>query len=243
MIRENVAVVVVLLFAVNLMVSCSNERYPTSDSPADHAVGNNALLKEYGMSARDAFRIKTDAARNRLWVLGPDDVRVYDSAKKRLIRKIALPNWSTARFVCPPDMVLDPSGSALVSSNAQSRLVRIDASSFELTEYEIRLHEKEQWDTGFGALVFGNDGALFAVTSSAGSLWKIDLGKASARTVALNTPILNACTLTSASEADQGAGTGITAICIDRDEYRRIEISPDFARGRVADASCNSAQR
>lgn len=188
MIRENVAVLVVLLFAVSLMASCSNERYQTSDSPAGHAVGNNALLKEYGMSARDAFRIKTDTARNRLWILGLDDVRVYDTAKKRLIRKIALPNWSTARFVCPPDMVLDPSGSALVSSNAQSRLVRIDASSFEMTEYEIRLHEKEQWDTGFGALVFGN-------------------------------------------------------ICIDRDEYGRIEISPDFARGRVADAPCNSAQR
>lgn len=233
----------ILLFAVTVMTGCSNESNPTQSSMAGRTGNDNALPEAYGIGERDALRIKTDTARSRLWVLGLDNVRVYDTAKKSLIRKITLPNWSTARFVCPPDMALDPSGSALVSSNAQSRLARIDASSFELTEYEIRLHEREQWDTGFGALVFGKDGALFAVTSSAGSLWKVDLGRASARMVALDTPLLNACTLTAASEGDQPAGPGITSLCIDRDEYRRIEISSDFARGRVADAPCNNAQR
>lgn len=196
MIRENVAVSVVLLFAVSLMVSCSNERYPTRDSPIDHAVWNKALLKQYGMSVRDGLRIKTDTERNRLWVLGLDNVRVYDTAEKRLIREIALPNWSTARFVCPPDMALDPSGSALVSSNVQPRLARIDAGSFELTEYEIRLREKEQWDTGFGAIVFTADGALYALTSSANSLWKVDVAKASASMIELYHPPLRSCALT-----------------------------------------------
>ena len=232
-----------LLFAVTVMTGCSNESNPTQSLTAGRTGNDNALPEKWGISVRDALRVKTDTARSRLWVLGLDNVRVYDTVKKRLIRQIALPNWSTVHFVCPPDMALDPSGSALVSSNAQPRLARIDASSFELTEYEIRLHERERWDTGFGALVFGKDGALFAVTSSASSLWKVDLGRASARMVKLNTPLLNACALTTAAEGDQGAGTGITSLCIDRDDYRRIDISSDFARGRVTDAPCNNTQR
>jgi hypothetical protein len=233
----------ILLFAVTVITGCSNESNPTQSSTAVRADNNHVLPEAHGIGERDALRLKADTARNRLWVLGLDNVRVYDTASKRLIRKISLPNWSTAHLVCPPDMALDPSGPALVSSNAQPRLARIDASSFELTEYEIRLHEREQWDTGFGALVFGKDGALFAATSSTGSLWKIDLGGASARMVKLNTPLLNACTLTTASEGGQGAGTGITSLCIGRDGNRRIEISSDFVRGRVADAPCNNAQR
>lgn len=192
----------ILLCAVTVTTGCSNESNPTQISTAGRTGNDYAPPGAYGISKRDALRIKTDTARSRLWVLGLDNVRVYDTASKGLIRKIALPNWSTAHLVCPPDMALDPSGSALVSSNAQPRLARIDASSFELTEYEIRLHEKEQWDTGFGALVFGKDGALFAATSSTGSLWKVDLGGASARMVALNTRLLNACTLTTVPEID-----------------------------------------
>jgi len=43
---------------------------------------------------RDGFRIRRDEARNRIWLLGLDDVRVYDSVDGRLIRIIALPSWS-----------------------------------------------------------------------------------------------------------------------------------------------------
>lgn len=151
---------------------------------------------EYRMDEQGSLRFRTDAARNRLWALGVDDVRVYDAAKKQLIRKIVLPNWSVARFICDPDMVLDSSGSAVISSNVQARLWRIDADSFEVKEHEISLHGREQWDTGFGALAFAADGTLFAVTSSAGSLWSIDVGKRSARMLEPETTYLNVCELT-----------------------------------------------
>jgi hypothetical protein len=149
----------------------------------------------YKAGERGVLRVKTDGARGRLWVLGVDDVRVYDIAGKRLIRRIVLPNWSVARFVCGPDMVLDGSGSAMVSSNAQSKLWRIDADTFEVRERDIRLNDREQWDVGFGALMLAADGNILALTSTGGWLWKIDVAGGTARMWNRGAPILNVCDL------------------------------------------------
>lgn len=148
------------------------------------------------MAGGDSLRIRTDTARGRTWVLGIEEVRVYDSAKKKLIRRIELPNWSLARFFCEPDMALDKSGSAFISSNVQAKLWRIDTDSFEVKEQEIRLDGRERWDVGFGALAFAPDGTLYALTSTAGSLWKIDAAKASAGMVGPNDPPSKECAFT-----------------------------------------------
>jgi len=169
----------VLLLIVNMIAGCGKEGNP-----------------ENRMDERGSLRSSMDAARNRLWVLGIDDVRVYDAAKNQLIGRIVLPGWSVARFICLPDMALDRSGSAFISSNVQAKLWRIDADSFEVKEHEISLHGREQWDIGFGALAFAADGALYALTSSAGSLWKIDIAKASASMIDPDNPPSRACAFT-----------------------------------------------
>ena len=184
-----------LLLAMTVMAGCGNEGKPTQSSMADRTGSDVALLEKHGTGERDAFRIRTDTTRNRVWVLGPDDVRVYDAAK-RPIRRIILSNWSVAHFICDPDMVLDGSGSAIISSNVPARLWRIDADSFEVTQHEISLQGKEQWDIGFGALAFAADGTLVALTASANSLWKIDLARASASLIELYHPPLKTCALT-----------------------------------------------
>ena len=96
---------------------------------------------------RDVLRIREDLLRNRLWVLTPKEVRVYNTATtgKRLIRKIALPNWSVVGFrnVCMPDMALDRAGSAFISSNGQARLLRIDADRFDAERLRDQLPLKE----------------------------------------------------------------------------------------------------
>lgn len=171
-----------------VVAGCSQER------GLSQSAGTGAAA--YADVMHNSLRLRRDDARKRIWLLGLDDVRVYDAGSKQLVGKIALPGWSVARFVCAPDMVLDGSGSAVISSNAQARLWRIDADSFELTVHEIRLHEREQWDIGFGALAFAADGTLLALTSLGGSLWSVDLGKASARLVELKRPLLNVCDLT-----------------------------------------------
>ena len=139
-----------------------------------------------------------DTARNRLWVLGIDHVYVYDIARKHLIRRIALPEWSVteADFTCLPDIALDRSGTAFISNNVQPRLWQIDGDSFRLQEHVIRLINRESWDIGFGGLAFAPDGTLFGITALAASLWRIDIGTASAHQVEVDALAPDACTLT-----------------------------------------------
>jgi hypothetical protein len=158
-------------------------------SEGPRAQGQEAVSKV----ARDALRVRTDAARGRLWVLGVDDVRVYDAGGKRLIRRVVLPGWSVARFVCNPDLALDRSGAAIISSNVQSRLWRVDGETFAVTEREIALTGRERWEMGFGALAFAGDGSLLALAANANSLWKIDAAGVRASLVETYHPPLKTC--------------------------------------------------
>lgn len=166
----------------------------TGCSPESGPEQNAATVRSaYAFVLHDGLRFRRDEARNRVWLLGLDNVRVYEGDSKRLIREIALPNWSVARFACDPDIVLDGSGSAIISSNVQARLWRIHADTFHVSEYQIALEGRERWDVGFGALVVGDDGTLLALTSVSESLWRIDLKKGSARMITPTTAILGMC--------------------------------------------------
>jgi len=161
--------------------------------------GHDPSLPEIHMSGEQGIlRARTDMDRSRLWVLGLDGVRVYDAATKKLTRRITLPGWSVAPtpYACMPDLALDRSGSAFISSNATPTIWRIDADSFEVQEHGIRLRGKEQWEIGFGALAVTADGGMYALTSSeSASLWRIDLNRASAGMIELRDPPVKACPL------------------------------------------------
>jgi hypothetical protein len=200
-----------------------------------------ALIKRHERGEQRALRVKVDLARNRLWVLGLEHVYVYDINGKQLIRRVALPAWSVAGIKCSPDMILDRSGSAFISSNAEPRLWKIDAEDFSIKEHEIRLLAREGWDTGFRALTFAADGTLFALTAYAGSLWRIDIAKSSANEVELSERVLDTCALNTPRETVQGAQQHTVVLCAAADkDSRRIVISPDLTRGRVSHEECLS---
>jgi hypothetical protein len=171
-----------LLLATALTGGCGDTGKDSADFSAAYV--GSADLRNEKQGGQDVLRIREDLVRNRLWVLTSSDVRVYNTAAtgKRLIRTIALPNWSVVGFrnVCMPDLVLDRSGSAFIASNGQARLMRIDADRFALKDYAISFRERDGMDIGFGALAFAADGALFARTTPGGMLWKIDLAQSSA---------------------------------------------------------------
>jgi|KBSMisStandDraft_5_1062788.scaffolds.fasta_scaffold1077917_1 hypothetical protein len=171
-----------LLLATALTAGCGDTGKDSADFSAAYV--GSADLRNEKQGGQDVLRIREDLVRNRLWVLTSSDVRVYNTAAtgKRLIRTIALPNWSVVGFrnVCMPDLVLDRSGSAFIASNGQARLMRIDADRFALKDYAISFRERDGMDIGFGALAFAADGALFARTTPGGMLWKIDLARSSA---------------------------------------------------------------
>ena len=185
-----------ILFITMALTACGNNEANTSQRSVVAQLEAPGLdLGSYGIDARDVVRVRQDPQRNRLWLLSWDDVRVYDSATKAQIQRIVLPTWSVAAQICPPDLALDQAGSALIASNAQPVIARIDADSFALDRMNIVLTGREQWDTGFGALAFGRNGALFALTSVGNALWTVDLATARAKLVALHEPPLNECML------------------------------------------------
>jgi len=171
-----------LLLATALTAGCGDTGKDSADFSAAYV--GSADLRNEKQGGQDVLRVREDLVRNRLWVLTSSEVRVYNTAAtgKRLIRTIALPNWSVVGFrnVCMPDLVLDRSGSAFIASNGQARLMRIDADRFALKDYAISFRERDGMDIGFGALAFAADGALFARTTPGGMLWKIDLARSSA---------------------------------------------------------------
>ena len=168
----------VLFLVLTATAGCGDTGKATTDYT------RNAGLLNETVGGQDVVRVREDQVRNRLWVLTLKEVRIYNTAAtgKRLIRTIALPNWSVVGFrnVCMPDLVLDRSGSAFIASNGQARLMRIDADRFALEDYAISFRERAGMDIGFGALAFGADGTLFARTTPGGMLWKIDVARASA---------------------------------------------------------------
>jgi hypothetical protein len=182
----------ILILALT-MAACGSE---SNTAAAGQAEPGYALPAAYKAGERGVLRVRIDGARGRLWVLGIDDVRVYDIVTKRQLRRIVLPNWDVARFICDPDLVLDAAGSAIISSNVRSKLWRIDADDFELKEREIRLDGREQWDIGFGGLMLAADGNLLALSSTRGWLWKIDLDAGIAHLWNWGVPMSNVCDLT-----------------------------------------------
>ncbi len=198
----------ILLYTVTAIAGCGDSEKPSQYSSAGRADSADLRQDSQVTSERDVVRIRQDLPRNRLWVLTLEDVRVYNTATtgKRLIRKIALPNWSVVGFrnVCMPDLALDRAGSAYISSNGQARLLRIDADRFDVKDYAISFHERQGLDIGIGAVAFAADGTLFARTTPGGLLWKIDIAKATATMAEVNTKLpVDECAITTQSITTQ----------------------------------------
>ncbi len=188
----------------------------------------------------DFLRTRVDSVRDRYWVLGIDHVSVYNVADKRLIRRVVLPGWNVAGSLCPPDMAIDRTGAALISSNIMPTLWRIDAKTFAVTRREITLKTRENWDTGFSGIAFAADGALFAVTALPVSLWRIDVNSGDAAKVELSKPVLGTCALNASYRMHPGVQNIRLALCVaGRRGPQRIDISPDFASGRVSEKPCD----
>ena len=167
--------------------------HATAPAERDAWASYRGLLEEAFEGEWHVLRVRADTERARLWVLGPDHVDVYDTRMNQLVRRISLAGWSVADSICPPDLVLDQSGTAFISHNAEPKLWRVAADTLELTQHALRLVNREQLDIGFGALAFAQNGRLFGVAATGGSLWHIEIEQASARQVELDRLLPEAC--------------------------------------------------
>jgi len=139
--------------------------------------------------------VRADPARNRLWVLDLEVISVYDNTNGRRLRRIVLPEWIVLpkQYSCLPDLALDSSGTAFVSSNALPVLWRIDPQRYEVTRIELALDTDTDKDVGFTGLSFAGDGTILAAGAMASALWQIDTSAASARKIASYPSVARGC--------------------------------------------------
>ena len=184
-----------LIFPLVIAVMGCNKALDQHQGPTAEATVDESSQQAYRQDQRNALRTRTDPARGRIWVLGIDDVRVYDAASRRLLRQIALPGWLVVDTPCMPDLILHRSGSAYISSNVRPWIWRIDGAGFDLRVYEVSMPGREHLDFGFATLRFGDNGTLYAFSPAANSVWKIDLFHANASMIESYGVPLNECTL------------------------------------------------
>ena len=155
---------------------------------------NNSLQRERPMAAKLEV-VRADPARNRLWVLDLEMISVYDNTNGRRLRRIVLPEWMVLpkKYSCLPDLALDSSGTAFVSSNVLPVLWRIDPHGYEVARIELVLDTDNDKDVGFTGLSFAGDGTLLAAGAMAAALWQIDTSAASARKIASYPSVASGC--------------------------------------------------
>jgi hypothetical protein len=173
------------------------------------------------------------------WSLHTDGVDVLDAATTAKLRSIRLPGWVWANelYACPPVLALGPNGEALVSSNVQPVIWRIDPASFEVTRHELALDDRGR-DVGFSGVAWsGRQGAYFAASGLDGSLWRIDRDLERAQRVPLSGGMPSACGLRMLS--DDARNPAQFALCVrtERGDWT-VTLSPDHRSGHARPAPC-----
>jgi hypothetical protein len=136
------------------------------------------FLSLFSMAATGAdVRVRPDDLRGRTWVLRADALYLHDPGTGVPARRFALPGWVyvTPRFACEPDLVVEPGGAVLVSSNIVPSLWRVDPQDSSTTVLKIDLDPESVKDLGFTSLQWVEPGVMQANGSTERSRWRIDL--------------------------------------------------------------------
>jgi len=148
--------------------------------------------------AQPAIRVQVDKGRNRVWVLGLNGVYIYDKPTGKLVRHVELPNWMAVRrtIACAPDLVLAPTGAALVTSNIQPIIWEIDEVNMAVRQHKLAIATDTDKDFGFTALTFDREGReLLGLSSFLGAVWRIDLATNKAQKLQSPKPVRGDCDL------------------------------------------------
>ncbi|MFN0305577.1 MAG: hypothetical protein ACKVQU_35085 [Burkholderiales bacterium] len=188
------------------------------------------------------FRHQVDKARNRVWFLTRDGVRLYDLDAPEKIRHIQLPDWVWIGepLGCMPDLTLGPIGEALVSSNVVPWLWRIDPDTLAVSKHELALDTDAGKEIGFSGLAYSAEQRAFiAVSPFHGSLWRIDASLATAQKIQLSAPIPQACGIAIRPRAFEGKMARAVRLCVDTGQGGwAVDLAPDQRSGHVTARSC-----
>ena len=186
------------------------------------------------------LRLQKDAARDRGWLLTAGGVFVFTLSTRQTVAHVSLPQWTWAgeAFSCPPDLAVGPKGEALISSNVEPTLWRVDPVSFAVTRHALVLDRDADKDVGFTGLTFTQaQGALYAV-SDHGALWRIDPLLRRAQKVDLSTPMPRACGIATRSTRKNGVNR-FFGLCVRGQQGGwTVHLAPDRRFGYVIARPC-----
>lgn len=174
-------------------------------------------LPDWYRGEKPILRFRTDAARDRLWVLTLDGVEVYEVATRRKLTQIALSGWIWVdeQYSCPPDLTLGPKGEALISSNVVPTLWRVDPVTLAASQHDLVLDQDTDRDIGFSGMTYSAEqGIFFAVSNLHGSLWRIDPLLKRAQKIPISTPVPSACSLSLRAHGVQRKSTRLVGLCV-----------------------------
>jgi hypothetical protein len=128
------------------------------------------------LSESQVLRIRVDDARRSVWILATDALYRYERVSGQT-KRYPLPGWIhvSRSFACLPDLVVEPTGMVIASSNVVPSLWRVDPETSRVEMLEIQLGPEAHRDMGFTGLELVNQGLLLARSSIDQSLWRIDL--------------------------------------------------------------------
>jgi hypothetical protein len=183
-------------------------------------------------------RYQVDAANGRIWWLTPEGVFVHDA---KLPQKVAvpIPGWQFAGepYGCLPALALGPNGEALVTSDVESTVWKIDPDTLAVSKHVLAADADLDKDVGYTALAYSTEhAAYFAISGLQGSLWKIDSSLTQAQKIALSAPMPKACGV--AVSAPQKAER-LGRLCIrGRQGDWTVQLASDQRSASVRAASC-----
>jgi streptogramin lyase len=189
------------------------------------------------------LRVAQDVPRNQYWLLQRDGVYLYDATTQALKQRYQLPGWLYVRdqYACAPDLAVDARGAVVISSNIAPVLWRVDPAKGEVTTHELALDADNDKDVGFSGLVYAADqGALFAVSSVQGSLWRIDPQLRRGQKIPVSASLHNTCALA----LDRTKTRRTLVLCARGGEgTRTVHLAPDqrsaYVRGEACSPSSN----
>jgi len=181
--RNGTKALIGLLATIGL-AGCDSNAVPVKRHPAVNA-----------HAGIPSVRYQIDATRHRIWWLTRDGVFVQ-SADSHERTAVALPEWMwvDAAYSCLPDLALGPQGEAVITSNIQPVLWRVDPQTMAVSVHRLELNADRDKDVGFSGLTYSKaHEAYFGVSDLHGTLWRIDPGLTRAEKFATSSPIGNPC--------------------------------------------------
>lgn len=184
------------------------------------------------------LRVAHDISRNQYWLLQRDGVYLYDATTQALKKRYELPGWLYVQnqYACAPDLAVDGRGAVVISSNIAPVLWRVDPAKGEVTTHELALDADNDKDVGFSGLVYAADqGAFFAVSSTYGSLWRIDPLLRRAQKIPVSTSLKHTCALA----LDRTKTRRTLVLCARGAEgTRAVHLAPDQRSAYVRSEAC-----